>query len=270
MRLYPFNRDLSCQCSSFLCVPVAGYPLLGHEAEGVEQLPGPVPLVWPDDGMVQKQMVMLGLSFALQRWHGDGTEVFRLAAPRQASPGMASLCNYHPSRRSCNSYSTQRMYNKIQARPAGKLHTGSTSKKMNALFKTHLLEAAYAFNVKNNSKSKTFQIHEMWGGCTCLVPTGVYLGVSLIVNLRWQHHMPEFPSYWDNLNDNVICHFVHKVIYPLSQMEVWGRRLLGALMSLQNWADDTSHFNVRTYSATSRRRLKSFLSRASIRLKGKQ
>lgn len=27
--------------------------------------------------------------------------------------------------------------------------------------------------------------------------------------------MPEFPSYWDNLNDNVIHRFVHKVIYPL-------------------------------------------------------
>lgn len=129
----------------------------------------------------------------------------------------------------------QRMYNKIQARPAGKQHTGSTSKEINAFFfSQHISERRYidwAFNVKHNSKSRTKQIHEPRKK-TRLVPTGVYLGMSLIVNLRWQHGTPEFPSYWDNLNDNVICHFVHKVIYPLAQKEVWGRRLLGALMSL--------------------------------------
>lgn len=47
----------------------------------------------------------------------------------------------------------------------------------------------YAYNVKkkkkgkNNSKSRTKQIHEERGN-TRLVPTGVYLGMSLIVNLR--------------------------------------------------------------------------------------
>lgn len=102
MRLHPFSSVFSCQCSRFLCVPVAGYPLVGHGAAAR----GLVPLVWSDDGMVQKQMVMLGLSCTLQRWHGDGTEVFRLAAPRQASPWTASLCNYRPSRRSRNVYST--------------------------------------------------------------------------------------------------------------------------------------------------------------------
>lgn len=56
--------------------------------------------------MVQKQMVMLGLSPVLQRWHGDGTQVFRLAALTQASPSAVSVCNYRPSRRSCNSYSS--------------------------------------------------------------------------------------------------------------------------------------------------------------------
>lgn len=42
--------------------------------------------------------------------------------------------------------------------------------------------------------------------------------------------MPEFPSYSDNLND-VVQRFVHKVIYPLLQMNVQGRWLLNALMS---------------------------------------
>lgn len=68
----------------------AGCPLLGHGASGAEgcgaAARGPAPLVWPDDGMVHRQMATPGLSCALQRWHGDGTEVFRLAAPRQASP----------------------------------------------------------------------------------------------------------------------------------------------------------------------------------------
>lgn len=37
--------------------------------------------------------------------------------------------------------------------------------------------------------------------------------MKLLVNLSWQHLLLEFPSCWDNLNDNVI--FVHKVIYPV-------------------------------------------------------
>lgn len=80
----------------------------------------------------------------------------------------------------------QRMYDKIQARPAGKLHTGSTSKRMNALFQNTSLRGgtpAYAFNVKNNSKNRTKQIHKERGN-TCLVPTGIHLAISLIVNLR--------------------------------------------------------------------------------------
>lgn len=54
----------------------------------------------------------------------------------------------------------QRMYNRIQARAAGKLHTGCTSKKMNVLFffspQTQLLETVYtnAFNVKKKKKKQ--------------------------------------------------------------------------------------------------------------------
>lgn len=49
-----------------------------------------------------------------------------------------------------------------------------------------------------------------------------------MVNLRRQHRVPEFPSYGDNLNDNVICHFVYKVIHPLfPQTEVWGKKAIG-------------------------------------------
>lgn len=220
-RLQPFNRGSSCQCSRFLCVPVAGCPVLGHGAAGQRvwsSCPGPIPLVWPDDGMVQKQMVMLGLSWSLQRWHGDGTEVFRLAAPRQASPWTASLCNYHPSRGSCNSYSTSENVQQNTGQASWQTAHRFYLKEDEHAFSKHISKrryTAYAFNVKNNSKSRTKQIHEEREN-TCLVPTGIYLGMSLIVNLRWQRRTPEFPSYRDNLNDNVICHFVHKVIYPLS------------------------------------------------------
>lgn len=108
----------------------------------------------------------------------------------------------------------QRMYNKIQAAPAGKLHTGSTSKRMNRIFSNILKKCYYMLkpeNINLNVKRKP-----------CFVSTGVYHHMSHTVNLRSQHHTPEFPSSWDNLNDNVICHFVHKVIYPLYQMELWG------------------------------------------------
>lgn len=161
--------ESSCQCSCFLCVPVAGCPLLGHRAAGQRvwsSCPGPVPLVWPDDGMVHKQMVMLGLSCALQRWHGDGTEVFRLAAPRQASPWTASLCNYHPSRRSCNSYSTSENVQQNTGQSSWQTAHRFYLKEDEHAFSKHISwrrYIAYAFNVKNNSKSRTKQIHEQRG-----------------------------------------------------------------------------------------------------------
>lgn len=104
MRLPPFNGEPGCQCSHFLCVPVAGRPDSGARGCAAAAR-GPVPLAQPDDGTVQRQMAMLGLSGRLQRWHGDGTEVFRLAALTQASPSAVSSRNYRPSRRSHNSHS---------------------------------------------------------------------------------------------------------------------------------------------------------------------
>lgn len=60
--------------------------------------------------------------------------------PRTASPEQL------PSRRGVPQllFKPRRMCDKIQARPAGKLHTGSTSKEMNTLlFSKHIFQRAY-------------------------------------------------------------------------------------------------------------------------------
>lgn len=232
---------------------------------------GPVPLVQPDDGMVQKQMVMKGLSRVLQRWHGDGTEVLRLAALTQASPWAVSLCNYRPSRRSCNSYSTPENVQENTGQSSWQTVHRFYLKEDEHAFSKHLLETADIFNVKKKRGGHMRYKIDSWEKRknTQLFPTGLSPQARLLVNLSWQHLLLEFPSYRDNLNDNVI--FVHKLIYPLSWMEVWGKRLLNALMSLQNrrwWCMPFQCTTVRLQPT--RTRLKSFLSRASIRLKGKQ
>lgn len=136
MRLHPFSSVFSCQCSHFLCVPVAGYPLVGRGAEGVEQLPGG----WSH---WCGQMTAWCKS---RWWCWDCLVLFR------GGMGMAQRFSAWlprdkllPEQQACaitilaggpaTSIQPQRMYNRIQARAAGKLHTDSTSKKMNTLLK---------------------------------------------------------------------------------------------------------------------------------------
>lgn len=121
-----------------------------------------------DDGMVHRQMAMARLSPALQRWHGDGTEVFRLAAPRQASPpnskgrAITALAGGLAT-----PIQPRRMYNKIQAGPAGKLHTGRTSKEMDTVLfffpSIHISLRGYivhGFYLKKQEQRQDKQIHE--------------------------------------------------------------------------------------------------------------
>lgn len=105
---------------------------------------GPVPLVQPDDGLVRKQMVMLGLSRVLQRWHGDGTEVFRLAALTQASPSAVSSCNYRPSRRSRDSYSTPENVQENTGPSSWQTVLRFYLKDDQCTFSKHLLETVYS------------------------------------------------------------------------------------------------------------------------------
>lgn len=79
----------------------------------------------------------------------------------------------------------------------------------------------------------------------------------LLVKLSWQHFLPEFPSYWDNLNDNVI--FVHKVIYPLSRVEVWGKKVAKCTDEFtEPGADDVCHFNEQPYGCNQQDKVKIF------------
>lgn len=111
----------------------------------------------------------------------------------------------------------RRMYNKIQAGPAGKLHTGPNSKETDtflffSLYTSHW-EGIYNFYVKKKkTRAKAGQTDSWAEQDSSLLPAAFFLGVSLTVYPRWRRCTTKFPSYWDNLNDNVICHFVWKVI----------------------------------------------------------
>lgn len=267
MRLVPFKVEWSCQCSCSLCVTVVGCPLLGHRgsrAEGVEQLPGSVTLVCRDEGALPKAAGDAGIvscsSEVALGWHRG----FPPGCPNTSFlPERRAYAITVPAGGPATAIQAQRMYKKIQARAAGKLHTDSSLKEM--IFSLKTVCSLCFCNEKNRTEIGNIFLRKGGKKHGC-----IYLCMKLIANWGRQQHTPQYPSHWDNLNDNVICHFVHKLIYSLSQTEVWWRRLLGALMSLQNWVDETSHFSVPSYTATNRRRLKSFLSRASIRLKGKQ
>lgn len=145
--------------------------------------------------------------------------------PRDKPPSWtASLRNYRPSRRSCSFYSGWENVQQNTATPAGKLHAGFTSKKTNTILPNTSSRDGIKCKRKEKGRirKKGEEKKKGRGEVLALFPK------AFSVNLRLPHHKQEFLSQWDNLNDNVIRHFVHKVIYPFSQTEVWGTKVIGS------------------------------------------
>jgi len=154
MRLQPFKGRSRCQCSRFLCVPVAGCPLLGHRAAG-QRVGSSCPARSHCSGQTT--------AWCKSRWWCWDCLVLFRGGMEMAQRFYAWLPQDKllPEQQACaitilaggpaTPIQPQRMYNKIHGRPAGKLHTGPTSKKTNALFSKHISKRrciAYAFNVK--------------------------------------------------------------------------------------------------------------------------
>lgn len=85
--IYSTGGFCTSQCSHLLHVPVTSCPLPSRPGSGVSGTAAQAHSHWSDQlrGRVLARWRCLNVLLASERWHEDGTEVFRLAAPRQVS-----------------------------------------------------------------------------------------------------------------------------------------------------------------------------------------